>query len=401
VTYTYIAVTPSGERVEGRLDALSEDAAERLLWDSGYRVIRLRTVWNPPRLDAVLPSIFAVKPNEIVTFARQMATLVESGIAVLPALELLQRQARPALARVLDEMAQAIRSGQSFSEALAVHPTVFPPIVGRLVVVGERTGNLELLLRQVATHIEKEQAIIKKVRGAMAYPAFVIVVAVIVISILITSALPPLTNLFDEFDTELPLTTKLLIAVSNFAQAYKLHMLFGLALVIGGAMLYLRTDTGHRRLDQFLLRSPLLGPITILSNASRFARTLGLLLRAGVPLSEVMDLVINTTPNSIIKDSLSSVREDLLAGEGLSAPLARTKLFPPLLTQMAEVGEETGTLDSNLNTMADFYESEVDDRINALTSMIQPALTLVVGAVVAFIAVSIIMPMYSIMQSIH
>jgi type IV pilus assembly protein PilC len=401
VTYTYIAVTPSGERVEGRLDALSEDAAERLLWDSGYRVIRLRTVWNAPRLDAVLPSIFAVKPNEIVTFARQMATLVESGIAVLPALELLQRQARPALARVLDEMAQAIRSGQSFSEALAVHPTVFPPIVGRLVVVGERTGNLELLLRQVATHIEKEQAIIKKVRGAMAYPAFVIVVAVIVISILITSALPPLTNLFDEFDTELPLTTKLLIAVSNFAQAYKLHMLFGLALVIGGAMLYLRTDTGHRRLDQFLLRSPLLGPITILSNASRFARTLGLLLRAGVPLSEVMDLVINTTPNSIIKDSLSSVREDLLAGEGLSAPLARTKLFPPLLTQMAEVGEETGTLDSNLNTMADFYESEVDDRINALTSMIQPALTLVVGAVVAFIAVSIIMPMYSIMQSIH
>ncbi|MEX1252799.1 MAG: type II secretion system F family protein [Dehalococcoidia bacterium] len=401
MTYTYIAVTPSGERIEGRLDALTEDAAERLLWDSGYRVIRLRTAWQPPRLDAVLPSIFAVKPQEIVTFARQMATLIESGIAVLPALELLQRQARPTLGRVLDEMAQAIRSGDSFSDALAAHPTVFPPIVGRLIVVGERTGNLELLLRQVATHIEKEQAIIKKVRGAMAYPAFTIVVAIVVVSILVTTALPPLTSLFDEFDTELPLSTKMLIAISNFASAYKMHMLAAVALATLGTALYLRTPSGRQRLDYVLLYAPAIGGITLLSNASRFARTLGLLLRAGVPLSEVMDLVINTTSNSIIKDGLGAVRDDLLAGEGLSAPLARTKLFPPLLVQMVEVGEETGSLDTNLNTMADFYEGEVDDRINALTSMIQPALTLIVGAVVAFIAVSIIMPMYSIMQSIH
>jgi type IV pilus assembly protein PilC len=401
LTYNYVAVTPTGERVEGRLDALSEDAAERMLWDSGYRVIRLRTAWKAPRLDAVLPSIFAVKPQEIITFARQMATLIESGIAVLPALELLQRQSRQTFARVLDEMSQAIRGGASFSDALAEHPTVFPPIVNRLIVVGERTGNLELLLRQIATHIEKEQAIIKKVRGAMAYPAFVIVVAVVVVSVLVTSALPPLTNLFAEFDTELPVTTRLLMAITDFLTTYQMQLFLGIVLAVLVSALYLRTPSGHRRLDQFLLRAPALGRITVLSNASRFARTLGLLLRAGVPLSEVMDLLISTTPNSVIRDGIHSVRDDLLAGEGLSGPLGRTNLFPPLLVQMVEVGEETGTLDSNLEAMADFYESEVDGQINALTSMVQPALTLIVGGIVAFIAVSIIMPMYSIMDTIR
>ena len=398
--YKYVALTPSGEQVRGSLDATSEESAEQTLWESGYRVVTLRAAQKWPQPEEVFPTIFGTRPGEIITFARQMATLIESGIAVLPALDLLQRQARSGLARVLGDLAQTVKQGSSLSDAVRKHPQVFPPIFGRMIAVGERTGNLEVILRQLAAHAEKEQAIIKRVKGAMAYPAFVILLAIGVVAILVTMALPPLTSLFDEFDAELPLPTKILLAVSHFATAYKLHMVVVLVAAVVIGVVYVRQPKGRRQLDYMLLRMPLLGPITVMSSAARFSGTTAILLRAGIPVSEVMDMAIDTTENRIVREGLRDVREEMLRGEGLSKPLAKSKLFPPMLVQMVEVGEETGTLDSNLETMAGFYGREVDERINTLTSMIQPTLTLVVGAVVAFIALSVIMPMYSVMQSI-
>jgi type IV pilus assembly protein PilC len=401
LAYRYVAFTPSGEQVRGSLDAPTEDVAERVLWDWGYKIITLRRSWALPQLDKVLPTLFNIKTQEIITFCRQMATLVESGIAVLAALELLGRQARPRLRRVMEDIVQAVKQGASFSDALREHPQVFPPIFGRMIAVGERTGNLEIVLRQLAEHMEKEQAIIKRVRGAMAYPAFVMLLAVGVVGILVTTALPPLLGLFDEFGAQVPLPTRILLGVSHFAIAYKLHMLVALVAIVGLGTLYFRQASGRRQLDYLLLRLPVLGPITALSNASRFSRTMAILLRAGLPLSEVMDLIIQTTQNRILREYMEEVRDKLLRGEGLSKPLAGSKMFPPMLVQMVEVGEETGTLDSNLETMAEFYAREVDERINTLTAMIEPALTLCMGGIVAFIAISIIMPMYSIMQSIR
>ncbi len=235
----------------------------------------------------------------------------------------------------------------------------------------------------------------------MAYPAFVILLAIGVVVILVTMALPPLIGLFDEFNAELPLPTRILLAVSQFGATYKLHMAVVLvAATVIGAM-YLRQPRGRRQFDYALLRMPLIGPITVLSNAARFSSTTAILLRSGIPISEVMDLVIDTTENRIVRERLRKVQEEMLRGEGLSGPLSNSKLFPPMVVEMVEVGEETGTLDANLQTMADLYTREVDERIGALTAMIQPVMTLGVGAVVAFIALSIIMPMYSVMQSIR
>jgi type IV pilus assembly protein PilC len=314
---------------------------------------------------------------------------------------MLQRQAPGALGRVLRNVAQAIRDGSSFSDALREHPDAFPPIFARMVAVGERTGNLDVVLRQLASHIDKEQAIIKRVRGAMAYPAFVMLLAVGVVIIVITMALPPLISLFDEFNASLPLPTRILLAVSGFATAYLLHMTAALALAVGAGILYARRPAGRRQIDHALLRMPLIGPITVLTNAARFCGTTSILLRAGIPVAEVMDLAIHTTENRTVRAGLREVREEMLRGEGLSKPLANSKLFPPMLVQMVEVGEETGTLDNNLETMADFYTREVDSRIGMLTGMIQPAMTLGVGLIVAFVAISIIMPMYDIMQSVR
>ena len=401
MAYRYIAFTPSGEQIRGSIDAPTEGLAEQTLWEWGYRIVTLRPTWTAPRLDQLFPTVFGVKPQEIITFSRQLATLIESGVAVLPALELLQRQARSGLGRVLGDLTQAIRQGSSFSDALRKHSQVFPAIFSRMIAVGERTGNLEMVLRQVATHMEKEQAIIKRVRGALAYPAFVILLAIGVVGILITAALPPLMSLFEEFDTELPLPTRILLGVSHFAAAYKLHMGVALVAAVAIGALYIKQPSGRRHLDYVLLRAPILGRITVLSNTSRFSGTMAILFKAGLPLSEVMDLVFQTTQNRVVREALEGVREELLRGEGLSKPLANSNLFPPMLVQMVEVGEETGTLDTNLQTMAEFYAREVDERINTLTSMIQPTLTLAVGAVVAFIAVSLIMPMYDMMQSIR
>src|SRR4030042_1810883 len=217
--YKYVAFAPSGEQVVGSVDAVSEEVAERTLWDWQYKIVLLQPIRPLPRLDEIIPSLFGVKPREIINFSRQTAPLVESGIALLPAIELLRQQSRGPLARVLGEITRSIKNGAPFSAAVAEHPNVFPPIYGRLMEVGERTGSLETVLRQVALHIEKEQAILKRVRGAMAYPAFILVLAVVVVGILVTSALPPLMSLFDEFGTELPLPTKILLAVSSFATA--------------------------------------------------------------------------------------------------------------------------------------------------------------------------------------
>jgi type IV pilus assembly protein PilC len=399
--YKYIAFAPSGEQVAGSVDAVSEDVAERTLWDWHYKVVLLQPVKAWPTLDKLIPTLFGVKSREIINFSRHLATLVESGIALLQAIELLQGQSRPVFGRVLGEITRDLKDGAPFSTAIARHRDIFPPIYSRLMEVGERTGNLEEVLRRVATYMEKEQAIVKRVRGAMAYPAFMIVLAAVVVAILVTTALPPLVSLFGEFDTQLPLPTRILIGISSFATAYKIHVLVVVIALIAAVAWYIKQPKGRRQLDFLLVKLPLIGAINVQSNVSRFSRTMAMLLRAGLPLSDIMELVLQTTQNQIVRDALTDVREDLMHGEGLAKPLSRSTLFPSMLGQVVSVGEETGALDTNLDTLAEFYAAEVDEKVGALTAMVQPAMTLVIGLVVAFIAVSIIMPMYSIMGHIQ
>jgi type IV pilus assembly protein PilC len=399
--YKYVAFAPSGEQVSGSVDAANEDIAERTLWDWHYKVVLIRAIKPRPTIDQLLPSLFGIKPRDIVNFSRHLATLVESGIPLLSAIELLQGQSKGPFARVLGEIGRDLNNGSPFSAAIAQHKTIFPPIYSRLMEVGERTGSLETVLRRVAVHIEKEQAIVKRVRGAMAYPAFIVLLAAVVVSILVTTALPPLTSLFDEFNTGLPLPTRILIGVSSFATAYKLHMLVAALIFVAVIAWYIRQPSGRRQLDYLFVRLPVIGMINIQSNVSRFSRTMAMLLRAGLPLTDIMELVLQTTQNQIIRDELSTVREELMRGEGLAKPFGRSRLFPSMLSQVVSVGEETGALDTNLDTLAEFYAAEVDERVTALTGMVQPAMTLGIGLVVAFIAISIIMPMYSIMGHIQ
>ncbi|MCJ7619675.1 MAG: type II secretion system F family protein [Anaerolineae bacterium] len=399
--YRYVAYRSTGEEVEGLLDVATEEAAERMLWDSGLTIANLQEARRRASLAESMPTFFGPKPKDVILFSRQLATLVESGIALLPTLQLLADQvtSKP-LSRVIEQISEDIQKGVSFAEALQKHPHVFSPLYCRMVEVGERTGSMELILRRLAAYMEKEQAIVSRMRGAMAYPAFVLLLAIGVVAVLINFTLPPMMGLFSEFGAELPWTTRLLIAITNFVTGYRSYILLGAVAVGLMTTFYVSLPMGRRHRDWLLLRLPIFGSINIQGNVARLGRTMATLLRAGLSLPEIMDLTLQTIGNVVVHEAIETLRVESLQGRGLSEPLAANKLFPKMFPQMVRVGEETGTLDSHLETLADFYDEEVDRAVGALTSMLEPALMLFVGLIVAFVAVSIIQPMYSLLGSI-
>jgi type IV pilus assembly protein PilC len=402
MAFRYVAIGPGGEQVQGAIDVASESQAERALWDANYRVVSLREERRLPRLETLVPSLFAVKKRALITFSRQLATLLESGVPVMRCLELLEEQAgSKVFAQTIRGISKSIRGGSTFGDAISEYPAVFPSLYARMVELGERTGKIEEMLRQLATYLEREEQVGKRVKSAMAYPSFVILLAIGVIIVLMTTALPALTQMFKEFNGNLPITTRILIGLTEFSTAYRMQIFLGVALAgLGGTWLFSK-PIGKRLIDRTVLTVPVLRAVTINANAARFSRTLAVLLRAGLPLTEIMEMVVKTTDNTILRRKTDGVRRQLLDGEGLSGPMAKAGCYPQLLVQMVAVGEETGTLDGNLEITAEFYTKEVDQKVDALTGMLTPALTLVIGALVGFIALSLIMPMYQLIGHIN
>lgn len=401
MNYRYVAFDGQGQRVAGWLEAADEAAAEEALWSRGLTVARLTPARKRTSLATTFPTFFGVRRRDLIVFSQQLATLLASGIAILPALQMLARQApRQALREALEQVCLALEQGQSFSVALAAHPQAFPDLYTRTITVGERTGNLEEVLRQLATYLEREQDLARKLRDALAYPIFVLMVAIFVVVLMLTVALPPMIQLFETFGAELPWPTRLLIATSHFATDYGGHILIGALVLAVFSSWWGNRPIGRRMRDAVLLRLPLTGRVTLYGQIARFVRTAAALVRAGLPLAEVMELVVHIINNTIVAEALERTRQALLTGQGLAAPLAAERLFPPLLAQMVRVGEESGALEANLETLADFYEEEVDRSTRLLVSLVEPALTIFIALLVGFIAVSMVMPMYSVLSEI-
>lgn len=401
MNYRYVAFDRQGRRVEGWIEVPDEAAAEEALWGQGLTVAQLFPAKRRLPLHEIFPTFFGVKRRDLIIFSRQLATLLSSGIAIFQALQLLAEQsASRALREVLQEVIVSLQQGQALSVALLAHPQTFPNLYARTITVGERTGNLEDVLRQLASYLEKEEALLRKLTGALAYPVFVLMVAIGVVALMLTVALPPMVDLFEAFEAELPWPTRALIAVSNFATAYGLYVLFGGLILAGVTAWWSGQPSGRRVRDAAILRIPIVGQITLQGQIARFASTASVLIRAGLPLSEVMDLVVQTTQNTAVAAALERARVALLGGQGLSNPLAAERMFPKLLPQMVRVGEETGTLETNLETLSSFYEERVDRGVQIMTSLVEPALTVFIALVVGFIAVSMVLPMYSILSSV-
>ncbi len=402
MAYQYTAYTLDKRIMKGTIDATSESTAEEALYQAGYeRILSLKEVRPGLNLEKLLPSFFGVKAQDVIDFSRQFATLIESGVTILTTLQLLEGQAsRVAFRKVIAGLVEELRGGSSFSQALSKYPQAFSYTYCQVIKASEQAGNLEVGLRQVASHMEKRAVMTKKISRAAAYPAMVLVIAIAVFILLITVVLPPLMGLFTMMGAELPWTTRLLIAGANFFINYKLYLLVGVLALVVLIVGYSRIPTGKLTMDRLALKVPVFGSINRQRSMCRFCETTSMLMKAGLQLPQIMDIVMRTVGNRVVRQALRDVREKLVQGQGLAQPMAELNVFPRLLVEMVVVGEKTGNLDSTLATLAKYYEERVDQRIDTLVSMIEPVLTMVIGLVVAFIALSMLTPLYSILGEV-
>ena len=398
--YKYVAYNQQRELVKGKVDASSEAVALDLLQYGGLRVLTLKEVTPFFRLGKLTSA--RIKPKEVVMFSRQLALLVESGVDIGAALDLLEDQLpNRSLKQAVAAIAADIRGGAKLSQAMEKYPQAFSPLYCRTMAIAEETGNLEAALRQMADHTEKDAIAVQKTRSAFIYPILIFVLAVGVIALLISFVLPAFSKLYESLDVELPLVTRWLLATVDFLRAYGWIILVVVVVLGLGGYVYTRTARGSYQWDKLKLRFPLFGRITILGELSRCCRTISTLFRAGVPMPEIMTLAINASANKVVAQALTEVREELLQGQGLSRPMSRRPVFLPLMVQMTAVGENTGNLDNTLDTVAQSYEMEATDRTNALIATIQPVTTIIMGGVVGLIALVLVSTMYSIMGQVE
>jgi type IV pilus assembly protein PilC len=401
LAYKYTAYAADGRVARGKLNVDNEEDAERILWDRGLTVVEIKPAAADLELARLFPTFFGPKRRDVIIFTQQLANLYESGVAIIPALQLLaDESSNKALRSVLRQILDDVRIGTSLSAAMERHELVFPPIYTRMIRVGERTGNLGIILRRLAEYMEKELSTAQKLRSAMMYPAFILVLAFVVVGILINFTLPPLLSLYEEFDANVPTITQILLSVSGFLLRFRFHLFVLIVALILTGYTVIRRPWGRWRLDLLLLRMPILGKINLQGNIARLTRTLATLLQAGLALPESMALTRQTVTNVRLAEGLEKLRYAALQGRGISEPLSKLELFPNMLAQVVRVGEETGTLDSHLITMSDFYDEEVDRSLTNLTTFLEPAMIIFVGVIVAFVAISVIFPMYSLLGAI-
>ena len=399
--FEYLAYTKERQLLKGKISAVSEEMAITTLGYSDLRVMSLKTVTPFFNLGRLTDAFTTIKPKEVVMFSRQLALLLEAGTDVVAALELLQEQiTNRALQTMVKEVITAVRGGAKLSQAMSRHPKAFSKLYCRTVAIGEETGNLEQVLRQMADYIEKEALAAKKVKSAMIYPMIVALLVILVIAVMVFFVMPNFMGLYGALGADLPMVTRALLAISGFLLSYWWAILLAVLGVAAGLYAYIKTPAGRYWWDSAILKMPLLGSVTLFRELSRYASTVSTLFRAGVPLPEIMTLSIDNAQNKVIVDALTTVRDEMLKGQGLSRPMSRNPIFPALIVQMAAVGEGTGNLDATMDTVAMSYEMEANDRTDALIAAITPATTLIMGGIVAFIALALISAMYGVFGQI-
>jgi type IV pilus assembly protein PilC len=403
MAYWYSVYTIDKKIIQGTIDATSERMAEDALYRAGYhRVLKLREISPSLNLRRLLPSLFGVKTQQVIDFSHQLAALIEAGIPILTALQLLEEQApSAALRKILKGLARDLQEGNSLSQALSRYPQVFSDIYCQMIRASEATGNLEVALKRMAGYLETEKAAAKRVGHALIYPAVVLLMAFGVFILLTTIVLPSLTRLYTSLGAELPWITKLLLVMGNFSRDYKFYFIGGLGALIILVFSYIRLPAGKLTLDKLILKIPLISAISTQRSIGRFCQTASMLLKAGLPMPQIMNIATKTVGNIIIRQALEEVGGKLVQGRSLSQSMAKNSVFPHLLIEMANIGEMTGTLDTTLVKIADYYERRVEQSIHAMISVIEPALIVVVGLVVAFMGASMITPLYSILRSLH
>jgi type IV pilus assembly protein PilC len=400
-SYAYTAINASGLELDGEVNAPDAGAAREALRQRGLVALSLDE--QAAASQGLGLAIKKVKPKSLQVFSRQFATMIEAGLNVVTALVILEEQTEDKkLAKVITELRADVEGGLLLSEAMARHPRIFSRLFISMVEAGEAAGILDVVLDRVAFQIEKETRIKRRVKGAMMYPLMVMGFATLVLVGMLMFLVPIFVDIFAELGGDLPMLTQIVVNLSDILRGYYFIVFPAMGAMIYGFFRLKKTDRGRRVWDAFRMRIPFgVGAIVVKVGMARFSRTLSTLVAAGVDIIRSLEITGSTAGNSLIEDATAVVRERVHQGVPIAVPLQDEKVFPPMVSQMVRVGEETGELEKMLAKIADFYEDEVDSSIATLTSVIEPLMMIGVGMVVGVIIISMYMPMFKLLTLIQ
>ena len=399
--FAYEAKTASGEVRKGEVEAANKDAAKQRLRQMQLNPTSVKT--KGIELSIPTPKFLESKPTtkDLVIFVRQFATMIDSGLPLVQCLEIQSQQApNPAFREQLKVIKESVESGATFADALKRFPDTFDDLFRNLVAAGEIGGILDTILNRLAVFLEKNEKLKRQIKGAMTYPIAVMVVATLVISVLLLKVVPTFEKMFAEFGGALPGPTQVVITLANWLQANWLFVLGGGFAAYFGIKTFYKHPKGRVIMDGIFLKLPVLGDTITKVAVARFCRTLGTMVSSGVPILDGLDICSRTAGNKIIEAAVLKARDGISEGRSIAEPLAEAKVFPDMVCQMISVGESTGALDIMLNKIADFYEEEVDQAVENLTSLMEPMIMVFLGVVVGGFVIAMYMPIFTLAGSI-
>jgi type IV pilus assembly protein PilC len=398
--YEYTARnTSNGQIQKGQLDVASKDEVSAYLRKNRLLLVNVREA--PKQIKLSLGS-GRVKTRDVVIFTRQFATMINAGLPLVQSLNILAQQTEnKTLREVTKAVVYDVESGNTLADAFSKHPKAFSALYVNMVAAGEAGGILDTILLRLSTFLEKNDALVRKVKGAMVYPGVIITVALGAIAILLIFVIPTFQNMFASANLELPLPTRVVIGMSNFLIGYWWAMLAAIGAVIFAFRQYYASSGGRKHIDGLILKAPVLGDVVRKSAVSRFTRTLGTLVSSGVSILEGLEITAKTAGNAVIHDAVMESRQSIAGGETIAAPLEKSQVFPPMVISMIAVGEQTGGLDEMLSKIADFYDEEVDVAVSALLSLMEPAMIVVLGVIVGGMVIAMYLPIFDMMNAVQ
>lgn len=397
LSFKYVARDRQGKLFSGVVEAQERSAAIDILRKQDLIIISVEESAPGFKLSANFLTKQGIKIDDLVIFSRQLATMVDAGIPLVGALDILGEQMdNKTFSSIIKTVRTDVETGSSLSDALGKHKKVFSPLFINMVKAGESSGMLDEILDRLAEYLEKTSALQKKVQSALVYPAIVTGMALAITLLLLLKVIPVFKNIFSDFGAALPTPTMIMINISEFLQKY---FLIGVAVIAGFAVIlarYINTEKGRMKFDGLLLHLPIFGVLFRKVAISKFSRTLSTLIKSGVPILGALEIVGKTSGNRVVEIAIDNVRANVREGENIAEPLVRSKVFPSMVTRMVAVGEQSGELEKMLSKIADFYDQQVDASVSALTSLIEPLIIAFLGIVIGTIVICMFLPIFKI-----
>ena len=394
--YNYKAMDKSGKAKKGSIEAINLDKAKEKLKSEGLIVQDIKEQGAGKKGGGK-----KVKDKDLAVFCKQFSAVLNAGVTIISALEMMSEQLEnKTLKRALQEAQAYVQKGGTLADAFKLNPKVFPPIMINMTAAGEMSGNLEICFDRLTTHFETANALHSKVKGAVTYPIVILIVVVAVVAVLLVGVIPQFSQMFDDLGSELPAATQMLVNLSNFLQHKWYILVIIVAAIVFGLKAFGKTEPGSLMYAKIGIKFPLFGNLTIKSAAATFSRTMATLMASGISLIDAVEQVAKMINNRIIREALLDAKTQIAKGVPLSKPLRDCGIFPPMLPQMTKIGEETGNIEDMMDKVADYYEMEVNDATDALTAAMEPLIIVIMGVVVGGIVMAIYSPMLSMYDAV-